>query len=113
MLYGFRHYPTPHGRRVECTIAAEDYERAVARVAAGYFDGVAKSPADGDRDSVRLTMTIGAALRLADALAGVGGDASATGRMLSDQLDSMAVEILPPAIGAPTHRRTLARAVGF
>lgn len=111
MLYGFRHYPTPNGRRVECVIAAEDYTRAIPRVAAGYFDGVART---SEGDSVRLTMTIGAAVRLRDALAGVGGDAAVTARMLGDQLDGMAEELahLSPNVAAAPRREYLA-AVGF
>lgn len=111
MLYGFRHYITPDGRRVECAITVEEYERAVSRVPAGYFDGVALTP---DGDTVRLTMTIGAAIRLADALAGVGGEASVVARMLSDQLDGMAAELARISPNAPRgHQREYLAAVGF
>lgn len=113
MLYGFRHYPTPNGRRVECRVAADDYQRALARVVPGYFDGVAMTP---EGDTVRLTMTVGAAIRLADAMAGVGGEASVVARMLGDHLDEMAGELnLSSYAGAPATaaRRQFRKAVGF
>lgn len=113
-MYGFRHYTTPAGRRVEFTIAREDYERAMARVPPAYFDGVAR---EDDVDGVHLTMTVAAAARLSEALVGAGGDSVITGRLLADQLDAVLEEIQRSrSIGATSSRgprRDLRAAVGF
>lgn len=113
MLYGFRHYPTPSGRRIECTIGRDEYERAIPRVAPGFFDGVARRDVG---DDVQLTMTVAAAIRLTEALANVGGDASVVARMLGEQLDAMVTELRVLHFGGPgatAARSQFQRAVGF
>lgn len=111
MLYGFRHFPTPDGRRVELSIDRAEYERALTRVPAGFFDGADRLDTG---DSVRLTLTIGAAFKLCDALASVGGDSAVTARLFGDQLDGMMVELVPRAPSlAPWVPRQYKSAVGF